>query len=350
MENIELDSQRLIEQALTLNASDIHLQPGTKKTRLFFRIHGRLRPVRGLSVRYAERLTAHFKFRAGMDIGEQRRPQNGSLSLKNTSPPVDLRFSTLPNFRRESLAVRLLPQHEHFNLTSLSYTSSVTSRFGSLLDEPKGMMMLTGPTGSGKTTTLYAFLNELYQRKGARIVSIEDPVEIHDESFIQTEVNEKAGLTYQELLKSSLRHDPDVLMIGEIRDEHTAAMAVRAALTGHLVLTTMHAGTVQGAVQRLRDFGCLTSDLKETLLCITSQELVPRYCPLCRTQPCSIYCTRYSHASRTALFDILTAEELQQCLSDSRYPALTISKRIQLRKGYGLGLFQPDHRKEPEHV
>ncbi|WP_244504232.1 competence type IV pilus ATPase ComGA [Salibacterium halotolerans] len=345
---MEQDSQRLIEQALQLHATDIHLQPGRKRTRLFFRIHGRLRLMGSMSIRYAERLTAHYKFRAGMDIGEQRRPQNGSLSLKYTSTPVNLRFSTLPSFRRESLAVRLLPQHEYFQLSSLSYTSDVTSHFSSLLDRRNGMLILTGPTGSGKTTTLYAFLHELTGR-GARIVSVEDPVEIQNESYIQTEVNEKAGLTYRELLKSSLRHDPDVLMIGEIRDEHTAAMAVRAALTGHLVLTTMHAGSAHGAVQRLLDFGCLPSDLRENLLCITSQELVPRYCPLCKRQPCSIYCTHYKHTSRTALFDILTAKELQQCL-EGRSSSVTVSKHNQWVKGYSLGLFQPDSDKEQMYV
>ncbi|WP_245736844.1 competence type IV pilus ATPase ComGA [Salibacterium qingdaonense] len=345
---MEQESQRLIEQALQLHATDIHLQPGRKKTSLFFRIHGRLRPVSSMSIRYAERLTAHFKFRAGMDIGEQRRPQNGSLLLKNTSPPVNLRFSTLPAFQRESLAVRLLPQHEFFQLSSISYTSHVTSYFSSLLEQRNGMLILTGPTGSGKTTTLYAFLHELAGR-GARIVSVEDPVEIQDESFIQTEVNEKAGLTYRELLKSSLRHDPDVLMIGEIRDEHTAAMAVRAALTGHLVLTTMHAGSAQGAVQRLQDLGCLSSDLKEILLCVTSQELASRYCPLCQSQPCSIYCTHYRHTSRTALFDILAADELHQCLN-GKAASVTISRHNQRMKGYSLGLFRPAYRKESVYV
>lgn len=349
MENMEYESQRLIERALALQATDLHLHPAKNQTLLLYRIHGRLRRMAVMNQRYSERLIAHFKFRAGMDIGEQRRPQNGSISLNNTTPPVHLRFSTMPSSLRESLAVRLLPQHEFFTLSSLSFAPAVVSCFSSLLDGKNGIIMLTGPTGSGKTTTLYAFMNELIHRYSSRIVSIEDPIEIHDEAFIQSEVNDKAGMTYEELLKSSLRHDPDVLMIGEIRDERTAYLAVRAALTGHLVLTTMHAGTPFGAVHRLLEFGFSTTDLKETLLCITSQELFPRYCPLCRKQPCDIYCRRHQQASRTALFDILTSRGLDDFLTGQTSSALTFTKTEQWKKGNSLGLFQ-EERKESSYV
>ncbi|RSL30940.1 hypothetical protein D7Z54_23540 [Salibacterium salarium] len=341
MKNIESESQQLIEKALALHATDIHLHPREKHTELVFRIHGTLQQMFTVNKQYSERLIAHFKFRAGMDIGEQRRPQDGSFLLKNTSPPVSLRFSTLPSYRRESLSIRLLPQNYSYMLPGLTFAPNVISYFYSLISHTSGMIVLTGPTGSGKTTSLYAFMNELKKLYDSRIVSMEDPVEVRNDAFIQTEVNEKAGLSYMQLLKSSLRHDPDVLMIGEIRDQETAKLAIRATLSGHLVLTTMHAGSPRGAINRMLDFGCSKTDLEETLLCLTSQELSPRYCPFCQTDSCSLYCNRNKHSSRLALFDILGGSQLQHTLSSNLTDdiSLTFSKKDQIIKGWALGLF-----------
>ncbi|MFB4164767.1 competence type IV pilus ATPase ComGA [Alteribacillus sp. JSM 102045] len=336
---MEWESRKLIERALALDATDIHLHPNERDTFLFFRVQGKLHHMQSLKKRDADRLIAHFKFRAGMDIGEQRRPQNGSFMLKNISPPVNLRFSTIPAYFRESLSIRLLPQNDFFPLSSLSFVPAVTNFFRHLLTHHNGMVILTGPTGCGKTTTLYAFMNALRQAAYARVISIEDPIEIRNKMFIQTEINERAGLTYTELLKASMRHDPDALLIGEIRDSETAALAVRAALTGHLVFTTMHASSPHGAIKRLVEFGFSMLDLQETLLCITSQFLVPRYCSLCKSQQCSPYCHTHGSSSRVALFDILAENDLLRTLNEKSTSLLTISHQDQINKGIALGLF-----------
>ncbi|MFD2625750.1 competence type IV pilus ATPase ComGA [Salibacterium salarium] len=339
---MEYESRMLIEKALALHATDIHLNPKEKNAAVVFRIHGKLQQVFTVNRQYSERLIAHFKFRAGMDIGEQRRPQNGAFMLKNTSPPVNLRFSTMPSNVRESLSIRVLPQNEFHMIPSLTFDPKVISYFYSLISYTNGMIILTGPTGSGKTTSLYTLMNELQIHYDSRIVSMEDPVEIQNDAFIQTEVNEKAGLSYMELLKSSLRHDPDVLMIGEIRDHNTARLAIRAALSGHLVLTTMHASSPSGAINRMLDFGCSVTDLQETLLCLTSQELFPRYCYFCNNDSCSLYCNKNKYTSRLALFDILAGSQLQQVLSSNNTKSsttLTFSKNHQMIRGWVLGLF-----------
>ncbi|WP_240378116.1 competence type IV pilus ATPase ComGA [Bacillus piscicola] len=340
MSNVELDSRTIVDRALELQATDVHLHPYEKVTVLLFRIHGDLYKMATLRPQTAERLIAHFKFRAGMDIGEKRRPQNGSFLAKSSRRPVNLRFSTMPSYYRESMSIRLLPQKEFLSLSSLSFSPAVVSYFQSLLSEKNGLIILTGPTGSGKTTTLYSFMNALSKQYASRIISIEDPVEIRDESFIQTEVNEKAGLSYAEMLKSSLRHDPDVIMIGEIRDTETAKLAIRAAFTGHLVFTTMHAGSPYGAIHRLQDFGFTNVELQETLLCITSQTLLQRYCVYCQGFTCSPYCQKFKQASRLALFDILSKREILQYFANhfQDKPALTISQQTQLIKGKALGL------------
>lgn len=336
----ERDSRQLINLALRLHATDIHFHPLERKTLLLFRIHGRLHRMGVLNSKETERLIAHFKFCSGMDIGEKRRPQNAAVLLKDTLSPVNLRFSTMPALYRESLSIRLLPQFDFFSLKTISFDSRITTFFRSLLREKQGIIMLTGPTGAGKTSTLYTFMNEITRHYMSRVVSMEDPIEIRSDHFIQTEINEKAGLTYSELLKSSLRHDPDVLMVGEVRDKETAHLAIRAALTGHLVLTTMHASSPQGAIKRLLDYNLPPLDLEETLLCITSQTLLPRQCPFCSPFVCSPYCQMNKRKSRAALFDVLAKKELKKAVSCPDKQTLTFSREQQLKKGVALGLFR----------
>ncbi|SFE30102.1 competence type IV pilus ATPase ComGA [Alteribacillus iranensis] len=345
MRTTDWESRQLIDQALRLQATDIHFHPLETRTILFYRIHGRLHKMGVMNKRDSERLIAHFKFRSGMDIGEKRRPQNASVFEKRSFLPVNLRFSTMPSQLRESLSIRLLPQYEAFTLSRITFDTNLASFFRYLLTERQGLVILTGPTGSGKTSTLYTFMNEISYRNN-RIVSIEDPIEIQNDQFIQTEINEKAGLSYTEMLRSSLRHDPDVLMIGEIRDEDTAQLAIRAALTGHLVLTTMHANSPFGAIRRLLDYNLSLLDLEETLLCISSQGLFPRYCPFCQRSGCSPYCQIYKRMSRIALFDILAKKELQEALSEhtSNDHPLTFSRQNQWWKGLALGLFSEEMR------
>lgn len=314
MQDIEKQSRLLIDKALALHASDIHFHPKDNKTAVYFRVKGMLHFSHSISSRQSDRLTAHFKFRAGMDIGEQRRPQNGSIFIRYTSPAVHLRFSTIPSQFKESLSIRILPQTAGQTMQYLSFDSCIRKLFTSLMNKSNGMIVLTGATGSGKTTSLYTLMNEI--KKRVRVISIEDPVEIKNDAYIQMSVNTKAGLTYSELLKASMRQDPDVIMVGEIRDEETARLAIRAALTGHLVLTTMHAKSPVSALQRFYDFGCSRLDLKETLLAVSTQKLLLRHCNWCYPSPCSPLCSNHQHASRFPVYDMLTGSSLQKALQN----------------------------------
>lgn len=339
MKNVEKESKMLIERALALHATDIHFHPKESSTSLLYRIHGKLHEIRTLTKKEASRFIAHFKYRAGMDIGEERRPQDGSLQMKMDKVAVNLRFSTMPSLYQESLSVRILPQQQMITFPTLSFYSPLQTFFHSLIHQMNGIILLVGPTGSGKTTTLYAFMNEL--AKHARVISVEDPIEIRNDAIIQSEVNVKAKLTYEEMLRSTLRHDPDVLMIGEIRDKETAHIAIRAALTGHLVCTTMHAFSPYGAVKRLYDFGFSEIDLDETLLAVMSQQLLPRKCPLCYPSSCSPYCNHWKNRSRIPVFHVLAEEQLKEALyhvgeTNKKY---TFSMEEQLKKGIALGLF-----------
>jgi competence protein ComGA len=322
--NIESFTRQLIHQAAAAGASDIHLLPAYSEASLYFRIHGRLELSDTYSAAFAHRLITHLKFRAGMDIGERRRPQDGSLTYRSLHPPVHLRFSTMPSDRMESFSIRLLPQTFQFTLPQLFLTSTAARSFEDVLASRKGLVLLTGATGSGKSTTLYAMLEHLLTSQSQRIITIEDPVELRVPGCIQTEVNEKAGLTYASLLKASMRHDPDVIMIGEIRDTETAQLALRAALTGHLVLTTLHAGSTFGVLRRLLDLGLSKTDLLETTTFIAHQRLIPTI--------------SLSTPGRLALFDFSTRKDIHSMLHSNK-PLHSSRINEQLRRGYALGLF-----------
>ncbi|GEK59380.1 competence type IV pilus ATPase ComGA [Marinococcus halophilus] len=324
MTNIESFTRQLVQQAIAAGASDIHLLPSYAEASLYFRIHGRLELSDTYSAAFAHRLITHLKFRAGMDIGERRRPQDGSLTYRSLHPPVHLRLSTMPSERMESFSIRLLPQTFHYTFPQLFLTSHTTRSFENVLASRKGLVLLTGATGSGKSTTLYAMLEHLLSTQPQRIITIEDPVELRLPGCIQTEVNDKADLTYASLLKASMRHDPDVIMIGEIRDGETAHLALRAALTGHLVLTTLHAGSTFGVLRRLLDLGLSKTDLFETITFIAHQRLVST--------------SSLSAPRRLALFDFSTRPDIHSMLHSDQ-PLDFSRMNDQLKRGYALGLF-----------
>lgn len=210
-----------------------------------------------------------------MDIGETRKPQNGVLHHQSTLGKFALRLSTLPTGTHESLAIRILPLEYHHNLLQLflfPYQLQILKRWTS---KRAGIILFTGPTGSGKTTTLYALLENILHEKSIQTITLEDPIEKNIDSIIQVQINEKAGLTYQSGLKAALRHDPDILMVGEIRDAHTAKFAFEASLTGHLVLSTLHAKDAAGTISRLLDMGVKRSDLEQSLIAVASLQLMP---------------------------------------------------------------------------
>ncbi len=220
-------------------------------------------------------LLTYYKFTAGMDIGEIRKPQDGKINFQSENKTYALRLSTLPVSSSESLALRILPQSDVLQLEKLFLFPTQLTTIKEWISSKSGLILLTGPTGSGKTTTLYALLQALLLEQSYQTITLEDPVEKQIDHILQVQVNEKAGMSYQTGLKAALRHDPDILMVGEIRDKSTAQFAFQAALTGHLVLSTLHARDAFGTVHRLMEMGIQKTDLEQTLIAVASLQLLP---------------------------------------------------------------------------
>lgn len=272
--SIEKMADDILKRAIYLGASDIHILPRKEGPLVQFRIDNHLVPQETLTFDETERLISHLKFLASMDIGEKRRPQNGALTINLENKVVGLRLSTLPTAYVESLVIRLIPKSHILPLDQLSLFQNTAHRLISLLKHSHGMIIFTGPTGSGKTTTLYSLLHHSQELLNRNVITLEDPIENHSETVLQVQINEKAGITYSVGLKAILRHDPDVIMVGEIRDSETAQIAIRAALTGHLILTTMHSRDAEGAIFRLLEFGISWLEIQQSVIAITAQRLV----------------------------------------------------------------------------
>lgn len=271
--------KQLLSESLLENASDIHFQPSYNEDTvlIYFRILGNRTYKREISKLFYEMILTFFKFKANMDIGETRKPQDGTIHWFDevTQLNLDLRLSTLPIEQSESLTVRIFPQENYLNINELFLFPFQVNRMNKWLTNDSGIILFTGPTGSGKSTTMYALLQNLVMSKSIQVITLEEPVERKIDHIIQVEVNERAGVTYQTGLKAALRHDPDVILIGEIRDEKTAKFAFRAALTGHLVLTTLHAKNALGTIERLLDLGITRADLHQSLIAIAALQLIP---------------------------------------------------------------------------
>ncbi|MEK4028818.1 competence type IV pilus ATPase ComGA [Pseudobacillus sp. FSL P4-0506] len=337
---IEEAVENLLQEALALRSTDIHFIPRKHGYFVQIRSQGELIPHSQFSIREGERLISHFKFMASMDIGEKRKPQSGAFQLEISSFLVSLRISTLPTaLSKESLVIRLLPQQEVPDLLQLSLFPNSARKLLALLAHSHGLIIFTGPTGSGKTTTLYSLIQHSASEHGRNVITLEDPVEKQNDQWLQVQVNEKAGVTYSTGLKAILRHDPDVIMVGEIRDEETARIAIRASLTGHLVLTTLHTRDAKGAVFRLLEFGLKWHEIQQTLIGVTAQRLVNLLCPACGTN-CSLHCVSEKQRKQATVYEILSGSDLQAVLNEAKgepsfyhYPLL---KHL-LRKGIALG-------------
>jgi competence protein ComGA len=271
---VEKISAGLINEAVGFFASDIHLVPVDQAWLIQLRINGKLHDFKQVPLILGDRLMGHLKYTCGMDIGERRLPQSNSMTIEVKQRLYNLRLSTLPTRSKESLAIRILPQSSAQPLSTLPVLYSNRSTLNNMTALPYGLCLIAGPTGSGKTTTLYALLDDILLKHHKKIITIEDPVERSLHSLIQIETNEKAGISFEVGLMAALRHDPDVLMIGEIRDAASAKLAVRAALTGHLVFATIHANNNYSALLRLREFGVSAHDIKEALQSVVMQYLV----------------------------------------------------------------------------
>ncbi|XGV94467.1 MAG: ATPase, T2SS/T4P/T4SS family [Leptolyngbya sp. BL-A-14] len=276
----------ILANAVRNRVSDIHLEPSTEGLRVRYRIDGILRNVTTLPFDVSRRTIVALKVMADMDISESRRPQDARISEQYTSESaanldLDLRVSTLPCVGGEKAVIRLLPRQNPFtHMDALGFTEKALSLYKSWLQQPQGMIIFTGPTGSGKTSTLYTSLQTI-ATEHVNVVTVEDPVEYILPSITQTQVNEAAGMTFAAGLRAILRQDPDIIMVGEIRDGETAETAVRAALTGHLVLTTLHTNDAVGAIPRLRDVGPDPGLISDALLGVVAQRLVRRVCSHC---------------------------------------------------------------------
>ena len=264
----------VLTQAVRENASDIHIEPFENRLVIRFRVDGVLREVLQSRRALAAVVVSRVKVMSKLDIAEKRLPQDGRMSLKVAGRPVDVRVSTIPAGHGERVVLRLLDkQAGRLDLGSLGMDRTTQSGMDELIHKPYGIILVTGPTGSGKTTTLYAALERLNDNT-SNIMTVEDPIEYYIDGIGQTQVNTKVEMTFARGLRAILRQDPDVVMVGEIRDIETAQIAVQASLTGHLVLSTLHTNTAVGAITRLRDMGVEPFLLSSTLLGVLAQRLV----------------------------------------------------------------------------
>ncbi|MFQ1787025.1 MSHA fimbrial ATPase MshE [Aeromonas veronii] len=271
----------LFEDAVQVGASDIHIEPDEKVLRIRQRIDGILHENILNEVRIAQALVLRLKLVAGLDISEKRLPQDGRFNMKVRGRDVDVRMSTMPVQYGESVVMRLLDQSSGIlSLTETGMPPEILTRFRRQLKRPHGMILVTGPTGSGKTTTLYGALSELNQSSN-KIITVEDPVEYRLSRVNQVQVNPKIGLTFSNVLRSTLRQDPDILLVGEMRDNETVEIGLRGAITGHLVLTTLHTNDAVTSALRLIDMGAPGYLVASALRAVVAQRLVRRVCEHC---------------------------------------------------------------------
>lgn len=272
----------IIKEAVPAKASDIHIEPFEKNVRVRYRIDGDLQERADIPIESFPAICARMKILSGMDIAERRIPQDGRINLSVGGKEYDFRVSSLPTVHGEKFVIRILDKTAfRFKRHDLGFTDRENKVIDKLLAAPHGIILLTGPTGCGKSTTLYSFLKEVNDST-VNIVTVENPVEYTLKGINQTQVNVKANMTFASALRSILRQDPDIIMIGEIRDEETAQIAVRAANTGHLVFSTLHTNDAPSAVIRLEDMGVADYLIADALIGVIAQRLIKKLCPVCR--------------------------------------------------------------------
>ena len=307
----------LLTQAARDGASDIHIEPYERHSSVRFRVDGTLREVVQPNRALHAALISRLKIMAELDIAERRMPQDGRISLRIGTRAVDVRVSTLPSAHGERAVLRLLVKSEgRLSLVALGRQGDVLSRFTRLVAQPHGIILVTGPTGSGKTTTLYAALSRL-DAAHSNIMTVEDPIEYELPGVGQTQVNARIDLTFAKALRAILRQDPDVIMIGEIRDFETAQIAIQASLTGHLVLATLHTNDATSAVTRLTDMGVEPFLLSSSLLGVLAQRLVRKLCRSCQGAGCAS-CGQTGYAGRSGVFELLVTDDAIRAQIHSR--------------------------------
>ena len=316
----------LLTQAAKDGASDIHIEPYERSSSVRFRVDGTLREVVQPNKALHAALISRLKIMAELDIAEKRLPQDGRISLRIGGRAIDVRVSTLPSTHGERAVLRLLDKGESkFTLEGLGMDGEVLQAFARLVQQPHGIVLVTGPTGSGKTTTLYASLGRV-DTATTNVLTVEDPVEYELPGIGQTQVNPKIDLTFAKALRAILRQDPDVIMIGEIRDFETAQIAIQASLTGHLVLATVHTNDSVSSVTRLIDMGVEPFLLSSSLLGALAQRLVRKLCPKCKTQDTQgrwhpvgcTHCSATGYKGRTGVYELMVADDALRSLVHNR--------------------------------
>ena len=340
----------ILAESLKENASDIHIEPYEKESLVRFRLGGVLSTVLSPSAQITPLLISRIKVMSKLDIAEKRLPQDGRMSVKLGGRSIDLRISTMPSSHGERVVMRLLDKDAgKLQVDDLGMPSATSAQLDDLIRRPHGIILVTGPTGSGKTTTLYAALQQM-DRQGRNIMTVEDPVEYDLPGISQTQINLRAGMTFARGLKAILRQDPDVILIGEIRDGETAEIATQSSLTGHLVLSTLHTNTAAGAITRLQDLGVDSFLLASTIRGILSQRLLRKLCHHCR-QPVEpnefnrdllklevghkIYeaagcekCNSTGYAGRQALFELVSVDAQLQTLIHENAGEIELESKI----------------------
>ena len=316
----------LLTQAAKDGASDIHIEPYERSSSVRFRVDGTLREVVQPNRALHAALISRLKIMAELDIAEKRLPQDGRISLRIGGRAIDVRVSTLPSAHGERAVLRLLDKNESkLTLEAVGMQGDTLTRFETLIGQPHGIILVTGPTGSGKTTTLYAALSRLDAGR-SNIMTVEDPIEYELPGIGQTQVNSKIDLTFAKALRAILRQDPDVIMIGEIRDYETAQIAIQASLTGHLVLATVHTNDAPSTVTRMIDMGVEPFLLSSSLIGVLAQRLVRKLCPHCkkvdarnRYHPVGCeQCANTGYKGRTGVYELMTVDDQVRALIHGR--------------------------------
>jgi general secretion pathway protein E len=316
----------ILKQAIHAEASDVHLEAFERKSVVRFRVDGNLRDVVDMRRDLHAALVSRIKIMASLDIAEKRMPQDGRISLRIGGKAIDIRVSTLPTSHGERVVMRLLEKnYERLDLKTLGMAEDTFTSFDQLIHRPHGIVLVTGPTGSGKTTTLYGALLRL-RNKTNNIMTVEDPIEYNLDGIGQTQVNSRIDMSFARALRAILRQDPDIVMIGEIRDIETAQIAVQASLTGHLVLATLHTNDAPSAVTRLIDMGIEPFLLSSTLLGVLGQRLIRLKCQACQGAGCTI-CGQSGYSGRAGIYELMTTNEKIKELIHNRAAESNIRKQ-----------------------
>ncbi|MFA9559398.1 competence type IV pilus ATPase ComGA [Evansella sp. AB-rgal1] len=352
--DVEKKIKEILTTAVKFRASDIHFVPMERNAVIRFRIDGNLVEMEKLPISFIVKLINHLKFISKMDVGERRRPQNTSIDISLVNKTYSIRLSTFPSTAYETLVIRLFPYENHQSLHQLSLFPKQAIKLLNMIRASNGLIIICGPTGTGKTTTLYSLLHSSFYAWRRNIITLEDPVEQKHGDFLQMEINERAGVTYASGLRSLLRHDPDIIMIGEIRDAETAKMAIRSALTGHLVFSTLHSKNSISALRRLHELGISVMDLKDTVTGIVAQQLVNIVCPYCGSS-CSKFCKRERTRRRGAIYEILTDNNLRDAIACLDHDGNHEGGKLKITtldnlvcKGIALGFIPEDEHSIPE--